>query len=207
MAVTARSGGGFGATDSRCFAGSGRHRTLRSRMEFFPAGLIVNFDVLMMLGTGAAAAAAAAAIAIALRPIRAARRAEQLARMQRDFHRQREQLEAKFIDRAAASGKPRGLVWTDVEFDDDVVYARERRSKRLKALVAIEVSFAAVEGGGMEHVEAVSNVRAATAEFLYDGSRWSTDGRVYFNLAPSAAVKYLSADLELVAEEHAAVRA
>jgi len=161
----------------------------------------------MMIGTAAAIAAAAAAIAIALRPIRAARRAEQLARMQRDFHRQREQLEAKFIDRAAASGKPRGLVWTDVDFDDDVVYARDRRSKRLKALVAIEVSFAAVEGGGMEHVEAVSNVRAATAEFLYDGVRWSTDGRVYFNLAPSAAVKYLSADLELVAEEHAAVRA
>ena len=73
----------------------------------------------------------------------------------------------------------------------------------LKALVAIEVSFEAVEGGGMEHVEAVSNVRAATAEFLYDGSRWRTDGRVYFNLAPTATVKYLAADLELVAEEHA----
>jgi hypothetical protein len=29
---------------------------------------------------------------------------------------------------------------------------------------------------------------------------------VYFNLAPSATVKYLSADLELVAEEHAADR-
>jgi hypothetical protein len=55
----------------------------------------------------------------------------------------------------------------------------------------------------MEHVEAVSNVRAATAEFLYDGVRWRTDGRVYFNLAPTATVKYLAADLELVAEEHA----
>jgi hypothetical protein len=29
---------------------------------------------------------------------------------------------------------------------------------------------------------------------------------VYFNLAPSATVKYLAADLELVAEEHAANR-
>jgi hypothetical protein len=54
----------------------------------------------------------------------------------------------------------------------------------------------------MEHVEAVANVRAATAEFLYDESRWQTDGRVYFNLGPTAAVKYLSSDLELVAEEH-----
>jgi hypothetical protein len=94
----------------------------------------------------------------------------------------------------------------DVEFDDDVLYARDRKSRLLKALVAIEVSFEAVEGGGMEEVEAVSRVRAATAEFLYDGDRWATKGRVYFNLAPSAAVKYLASDLELVAEEHASER-
>ena len=149
---------------------------------------------------------AALATVIALRPIRAARQAERLSRCQRDFHRQREQLEAKFIDRAAASGKPRGLRWTDVSFDDDVVYARDRRSGCLKALVAIEVSFEALEGGGMEEVEAVSNVRAATAEFLYEQGRWKTDGRVYFNLAPSATVKYLSSDLEFVAEEHAVQR-
>ena len=102
--------------------------------------------------------------------------------------------------------KPRGLRWTDVDFDDDVIYARDRRTRRLKALVAIEVSFEAIEGGGMEEVEAVSNVRAATAEFLHDGNRWITEGRVFFNLAPSATVKYLASDLELVAEEHAADR-
>jgi hypothetical protein len=167
-------------------------------------------NIVSIIVAAAVAALAGTAIAVALRPIRAARRAEQLARIQRDFHRQREQLEAKFIDRAAASGKPRGLMWTNVAFDDDVIYVRDRRNRSLprslKALVAIEVSFEAVEGGGMEEVEAVSNVRAATAEFLYDGVRWCTAGRVYFNLAPSAAVKYLSADLELVAEEHAAAR-
>ena len=152
------------------------------------------------------AAVAAAAAVLATRPLRAARHAEKLARACRDFHRQREPLEARFIERAAASGKPRGLRWVDVEFDDDVLYARDRRSRRLKALVAIEVSFEAVEGGGMEEVEAVSRIRAATAEFLHDGDRWTTQGRVYFNLAPAAAVKYLASDLELVAEEHAAAR-
>ena len=157
--------------------------------------------------TVAIAVVAALAAFVAMRPLRAARQAERLARAQRDVHRQREPLEAKFIERAAASGKPRGLRWVDVEFDDDVLYARDRRSRRLKALVAIEVSFEAVEGGGMEEVEAVSRVRAATAEFIHDGDRWATEGRVYFNLAPAAAVKYLSSDLELVAEEHAAARA
>ena len=157
--------------------------------------------------TVAIAVVAALAAFVAMRPLRAARQAERLARAQRDFHRQREPLEAKFIERAAASGKPRGLRWVDVEFDDDVLYARDRRSRRLKALVAIEVSFEAVEGGGMEEVEAVSRVRAATAEFIHDGDRWATEGRVSFTLAPAAAVKYLSSDLELVAEEHAAARA
>ena len=160
-------------------------------------------SALYLIATLAVAVVAGIATALALRPIRAARLAERLARAQRDFHRQREQLEAKFIERASQTGKPRGLRWSDVAFDDDVIYARDRKTGSLKALVAIEVSFEAVEGGGMEHVEAVSNVRAATAEFLYDGVRWRTDGRVYFNLAPTATVKYLAADLELVAEEHA----
>jgi hypothetical protein len=147
------------------------------------------------------AALAGVATALALKPIRMARHLERVSKAQRDFHRQREPLEAKFFDLAAISGKPRGLRWVDIEFDDDVIYARERRTRRLKALVAIEVRFEAVEGGGMEEVEAVSRVRAATAEFIHDGDRWMTQGRVYFNLAPSATVKYLAADLELVAEE------
>jgi hypothetical protein len=163
--------------------------------------LLLNAAITLCVGGLAIAAAV-----VAMRPLRAARQAEKLARAQRDFHRQREPLEARFIERAAASGKPRGLRWVDVEFDDDVLYARDRRTRRLKALVAIEVSFEAVEGGGMEEVEAVSRVRAATAEFIHDGDRWATQGRVYFNLAPSAAVKYLASDLELVAEEHAAAR-
>ncbi len=156
--------------------------------------------IFAVIGVGVLGAVVAV---MAIKPIRERRQADRLARSCRDFHRQREQLEAKFIQRAASSGKPRGLRWIDVEFDDDVVYARDRRTGGLKALVAIEVSFEAIEGGGMEEVEAVSNIRAATAEFLHHGDRWGTEGRVYFNLLPDAAVKYLASDLELVAEDHA----
>ena len=163
--------------------------------------------VLTLALTFAAAALAGVATAIALKPMRLARQAEWLARAQRDFHRQREPLEAKFIEKAAARGKPRGLRWADVDFDDEVVYARDRRTRQLKALVAIEVMFEAVVGGGMEEVENVAKAKAATAEFLHDGTRWTTDGKVYFNLAPSATVKYLAADMELVEEQPAAGRA
>jgi len=164
--------------------------------------------ILLSLATLVAGIAVGLALTVfVVRPFQAARRAEQLARYQRDFRRQREQLEAKFIDQAAASGKPRGLRWSDVSFEDEVFYARDRRTQGLKALVAIEVSFEAIEGGGMEEVEAVSNIRAATAEFLHDGSRWHTDGRVFFNLAPRGLVRYLHADLESVEDSKETVTA
>jgi hypothetical protein len=166
-------------------------------------------NLLIVFSVAAVAAVASLGVFLGVRPLQLARAAERLARARRDFHRQREPLEAKFIERAAASGKPRGLRWLDVEFDDDVVYARDRRRGQLKALVAIEVSFEAVEGTVMDdedQAEAVGRVRAATAEFVHDGTRWQTNGRVYFNLAPSATVKYLASDLEMVAEEHAIPR-
>lgn len=163
-------------------------------------------NLLLLVVISGVAAVAVLGVLLSLKPLWVARQGERLARARRDFHRQREPLEARFIERAAASGKPRGLRWLDVDFDDDVVYARDRRTRMLKALVAIEVRFEAVVGGGMEEVEAVSRVRAATAEFLHDAGRWATEGRVYFNLAPSATVKYLSSDLELVAEEQAGSR-
>jgi len=163
-------------------------------------------NLILFVAVAGVAVLAMVGVILAVRPIHAAREAERLARARRDFHRQREPLEAKFIERVAASGKPRGLRWLDVDFDDDVVYARDRRTGRLKALVAIDVTFEAIEGGGMEEVEAVGRLKAATAEFVHDGSRWQTAGRVYFNLVPTATVEYLSRDLEMVAEEHATPR-
>ena len=132
---------------------------------------------------------------------RAARRAVEYGRARRDFHHQREQLEAKFLDLASNSGKPRGLAWTGCDFDDGVVYARDRRSGELCAFVGVTISFAAVEGGGMEEVEAVGNLRAATAVFRLGPTRWSTDGRAIFNLNPVQAVAHFQDQLVLVGEE------
>ena len=60
------------------------------------------------------------------RPWRNRKREAQLIRARQDFHRQRERLEAKFFQLAGQSGKPRGLEWTNCDFEDDVVYARDR---------------------------------------------------------------------------------
>ncbi len=148
--------------------------------------------------------ALAAVIALAVwRPVRAAMRAAVYERARKDFHQQRERLEAKFLQLAGASGKPRDLRWTACDFDDDVSYARDRRSHELCAFVAVTISFEAVEGGLMEDVEAVGNLRAATAMFRWRDERWQTDGRAIFNLNPTEAIAYYHDDLEIVGQEFA----
>lgn len=117
---------------------------------------------------------------------------------QEQFRRHREHLEAKFVQLAGASGKPRGLAWVRVDFENDVQFARDRHSGELCALVGITIGFEAIEGGGMEDVEAVSNLRAATAVFLFVNQQWDTLGRAIFNLDPQAAIRHFDHDMEVV---------
>lgn len=135
------------------------------------------------------------------RPVRARLREVRYQRARKEFHQQRERLEARFFQLAAGSGKPRGLRWTSCDFDDDVAYARDRQTHELCALVAVTIGFEAVEGGGMEDVEAVGNLRAATAVFRREAARWQTDGRAIFNLNPAEAIKYYQENLEIVGQE------
>ena len=137
---------------------------------------------------------------------RATRRPEKVDnfdRSRREFHLQREHLEAKFFELAASSGKPRGLEWTSCEFDDEVSYARNRESGDLAALVGVTISFAAIVGGDMEDVEAVGNLRAATAVFVYVDQHWRTEGRAIFNLSPTEAIRHFHSSLEMVAHDPA----
>jgi hypothetical protein len=127
------------------------------------------------------------------------RRQRQLAEAKLQFHRMREQLEAKFLQRAALTGKPRGLRWADCEFENDVTYARDRKTRQLRAFVAVSIKFEAIPGGGMEEVEAVNNAKYATAVFYYDPRQmWTPDPQPIFNLNPTEAVRRFEATLEPV---------
>ena len=57
-----------------------------------------------------------------------------------------------------------------------MTYARHRQAGELCAFVAVTIAFEAIEGGGMEEVEAVSNLCPATAVFRLDHGKWQTDG-------------------------------
>jgi hypothetical protein len=114
------------------------------------------------------------------------------------FHAQRGKLEGVFLTAANATGKPRGLHWASCRLDPPVLFAADRPSGELYALVGATVSFEAIEGGGMEDVEAVGNLRYATAVFVHRGGAWTTDGRAVFNLEPAQALQRFGESLTAV---------
>lgn len=114
------------------------------------------------------------------------------------FYERREWLEADFMKMGSESGIPRGLEWINGDFDDEVEFARDKKSGQLTAFVGVALQFSAIEGGGMEDVEAVANQKAATAVFRYDGDKWTATGKTVFNLNPSETIKYYQNELEKV---------
>ena len=112
-------------------------------------------------------------------------------RAREQFFAQRQELAAQFLDAAGATGKPRGLRWVACEWADEVAFARDRQTGQLAALVAVLIRFEAIEGGDMEGVQAVSNLRNASAVFFYKNGHWLTSGRAVFNLDPGEALNHL----------------
>jgi hypothetical protein len=113
------------------------------------------------------------------------------------FAEQRGSLSAYFLKAASATGKPRGLRWKAVELNGAPLFAVDPAGV-LYALTGATISFEAIEGGGMEDVEAVGNLRSATAVFVHRNGKWTTDGRVIFNLEPAEAIERFNGALRQV---------
>jgi hypothetical protein len=147
-------------------------------------------EYLFLVIAGAIALLVAAGVLLR-KPMRAWRQAREAERGRRDFRHQREVLEARFFDLAAASGKPRGLRWVDCDWLERVTFARDKKTGLLTAFVAVNIRFEAIEGGDMEDVAAVSNIRDAAAVFHYQRGSWGTGGRALFNMNPDDAIDRL----------------
>jgi hypothetical protein len=137
-----------------------------------------------------------AVIAVAARS-RAASRDEQRQSAIRGFAEQRGSLSTHFLQAASATGKPRGLRWKAVELNGAPLFAVDPAGV-LYALTGATISFEAIEGGGMEDVEAVGNLRSATAVFVLRDGKWTSDGRVIFNLEPAEAIERFGGALRQV---------
>lgn len=104
------------------------------------------------------------------------------------FRAARPRLEPQYLAAAAASGKPRGLRWQRCDWEEGEVFVRDRDTGQLLALVGVTIAFEAVEGGDMEGVPAVGDLRHAAAVFFLDRGAWHTTGKALFNLSPGEAV-------------------
>jgi hypothetical protein len=112
------------------------------------------------------------------------------------FARQRSELQRAFFEAAAASGKPRGLRWKTLEWEPGALFARERATGRLAALVGVTIAFEAIEGSDMEDLPAVGNLRNASAVFFFHAGRWHTTGKTIFNLNPDEALAHFAGQYE-----------
>jgi hypothetical protein len=134
-------------------------------------------------------------------PWRKAFPASRLAEVRRDFHRQRERLEAKFMQLGSYPAKRDAPRWLDCDFEDDVAFARNRSTGELNALVGVAIEMEDLDDHSPGLGDPPTNHRAATAVFLYQGGRWATDGRAIFNFTPAEAIRYYERDLEMIGHE------
>ena len=154
------------------------------------------YDGGVILLTVFAVLATITTIGIGVMLFRRAQLARRVSAAMQQYSQDRKSLEQIFFETAASSGKPRGLKWKECNFHEKPLLARDRSTGTFYGLSGITVSFEAIAGGDMEDVEAVSNLRCATAVFVYRDSRWSTDGRVIFNLEPHEALQRYHDSLE-----------
>jgi hypothetical protein len=156
-----------------------------------------------MLIATTGALAALMAVTAAWWPVRTASRETRLAQARRDFHWQRERLEAKFVRLASSKSSLNAQAWDDCEFDDDVAYVKNRNTGELSAFVALTVSINAHADAIFDRQGLISNLRAGTAIFRFDNTHWETDGRAILNLTPAEAIRVYRKHLEMVDQDAA----
>jgi len=140
----------------------------------------------------------AAAVLIFWRRLHLFGRAVQVERARELFLLQRERLETSFFKEAAATGKPRGLLWKQCDFEKQLELARDRHTGQLVALVPVTIQFEAVEGSDMEGLPAVGNLRNASAVFFFQRGKWLTTGKAVFNFNPGEALEHFKKQYERV---------
>ena len=109
-----------------------------------------------------------------------------------EFQDARLTLQESYFKICSESGRPRGLRWKKCDFDSEVLFVIENHSLNLHAFIPVVISFEAIEGGPMEDMEAVGNLRVGSALFVHTGEHWATRGDVIYNLSPREAFQHFS---------------
>lgn len=112
------------------------------------------------------------------------------------FHLNREWLEFRFVRLAAEHSQREEIIWFDADFDNDVLYVRNRMTGQLSAFVAFSVRLENFEGDDAPPVR-----QTGTAVFRFARDRWDTFGVALMNFTPAQTVLFYQASLELLEQE------
>jgi hypothetical protein len=96
------------------------------------------------------------------------------------FHQQREWLEARFISALSLADPVEGQKWESAHWHDEVLWARDRQSRHLLALVCVHF-----EPGPFDLSQ---EKRHATALFEFRKGQWFVDGKRLDEMRPDQAV-------------------
>jgi hypothetical protein len=96
------------------------------------------------------------------------------------LHQQREWLEARFISALSHIDAAEGQRWESAQWDDEVLWARDRQTRHLLALVCVHFEPAPFD--------LLQVPRHATALFEYRKGRWQAEGKRLDEVRPDEAV-------------------
>jgi hypothetical protein len=96
------------------------------------------------------------------------------------FHQQREWLEARFISALSRVDAAEGHRWESAHWHDEVLWARDRQTRHLLALVCVHFEPAPFD--------LLQMTRHATALFEFRKGRWHVEGKRLDEVRPDEAV-------------------
>jgi hypothetical protein len=96
------------------------------------------------------------------------------------FHQQREWLEARFISALNRANPSEGQRWESAQWDDEIVWARDRQTRHLLALVCVRFE--------LGPFDLLTAQRHATALFEFRKGHWCVDGKRLDEVRPDEAV-------------------
>jgi len=100
------------------------------------------------------------------------------------FRQQREWLEVRFLKALAKADPIESLRWDGAHWHDEVVWARERPSRRLLALIGVHF-----DPNPFDDLS-TPRPRHATALFEFRKGRWQTEGKRLDEIRPDEAFRH-----------------
>ena len=101
------------------------------------------------------------------------------------FRQQREWLEADFLDALGKTSPTERLRWEDAHWHDEVLWARDRQTRRLLALIGVHFDAGLLDDFPLSDPA----TRHATALFEFRKGRWQAEGKRLDEIRPDEVVR------------------